>query len=134
MSTRFFLKHGSEIDLAHFEGRVPIPTSKNFIQIKFVNSKSGRHQCAFQCCEKNGTCNRVFRKWHNLFDHLRIHTGERPFLCPVDGCDYNFNQLSNQNKHLDTHRGKEKLPCKKCKGLYDRSRILFHFEREHNSQ
>ena len=86
----------------------------------------------FSCDENSYTCKRLFRKWHNLFDHLRIHTGEQPFLCPVEDCEFTFNQISNQKKHLDTHRSDNLLPCRVCGKGFKKALIINHFEYEHN--
>jgi uncharacterized Zn-finger protein len=45
-------------------------------------------------------CPRVFHKRCNINDHIRIHTGERPFVCEV--CHRGFTQASNLNKHMIT--------------------------------
>lgn len=39
----------------------------------------------------------------NLVQHVRIHTGERPFPCKYPGCGKNFRQSGNLTKHMRSH-------------------------------
>ena len=90
-SVRLHLRSGYEIDMTMFDGRMHVPKSRNYTQIKFFNQETSRRQCVFSCDEEHFQCKKIFRKWHNLFDHLRIHTHERPFHCPVTECKFTFN-------------------------------------------
>lgn len=57
-----------------------IPSTQMFRIFKFKNPETQRYlkilKCDYPDCPMN------FRKWHNFYDHLRIHTNERPYSCP----------------------------------------------------
>lgn len=47
-------------------------------------------------------CSRAFNKNFDLQQHIRCHTGEKPFQCVV--CGRAFAQKSNVKKHMQTHK------------------------------
>ena len=51
-------------------------------------------QCAY--------CLKCFTKNFDLQQHVRSHTGEKPFHCPI--CGKGFSQKANLKKHVDTHK------------------------------
>ena len=64
---------GENIDMSMFDGKVHVPSTKQLSHAKFFNPVTGRTSNVFACDFPH--CGKIFRKWHNLFDHLRIHTG-----------------------------------------------------------
>ena len=60
-----------------------------------TNRKRRMLRCNYEGCSKS------FKKAWNLFDHMRIHTGDKPFLCRVWG--RGFAQNGNLTKHIKLH-------------------------------
>ncbi|RCN40271.1 zinc finger, C2H2 type [Ancylostoma caninum] len=65
-------------------------------------------------------CNREFARSENLKIHVRTHTKEKPFPCPHDGCDKTFANSSDRKKHMHVHTSEKPYECKikGCKKVY----------------
>ncbi|XP_061624127.1 zinc finger protein 341 [Phyllopteryx taeniolatus] len=62
--------------------------------IDSLKSKGPKLKCNF--------CDKIFSKNFDLQQHIRSHTGEKPFQCIV--CGRAFAQKSNVKKHMQTHK------------------------------
>ncbi|CAN7997613.1 unnamed protein product, partial [Ixodes persulcatus] len=60
------------------------------------------HACFWQECARNG---RPFKAKYKLVNHIRVHTGEKPFPCPFPGCGKVFARSENLKIHKRTHTG-----------------------------
>lgn len=66
---------------------------------------------AAKICEH---CGKSFRREPNLQAHLRIHSGEKPFVCHISACGFTCSTKSLLNVHQKRHSGQKLFLCDKC--------------------
>uniref|UniRef100_A0A8C5E2R6 Zinc finger protein 341-like n=1 Tax=Gouania willdenowi TaxID=441366 RepID=A0A8C5E2R6_GOUWI len=82
---------GNLAELGDFEKVIIPKRTRNAEQLK---GKGPKLKCNF--------CDKIFSKNFDLQQHIRSHTGEKPFQCIV--CGRAFAQKSNVKKHMQTHK------------------------------
>ncbi|THV05125.1 hypothetical protein K435DRAFT_774095 [Dendrothele bispora CBS 962.96] len=60
--------------------------------VSAYGTTSSRHQC--------GYCGKKFSRPSGLKIHLTTHTGEKPYVCPEEGCRRSFSVRSNMRRHV----------------------------------
>ncbi|XP_037071418.1 transcription factor btd-like [Pollicipes pollicipes] len=90
-----------EVDHLRRRGR---PRSED---IELLQNVGKRARSLIQC----KFCFREFPREKSLQAHIRVHTGERPFMCDYPGCGRRFTQSGQLNTHQRLHTGEKPFTC-----------------------
>ncbi|CAL2027791.1 unnamed protein product [Caenorhabditis brenneri] len=64
------------------------------------------------------TSGQICKEWYQNPEELADHISEKPFLCPVEGCQRWFSSSSVRRHHARTHSEEKPYECKQCDKKY----------------
>ncbi|KAJ1546243.1 hypothetical protein HK096_005336 [Nowakowskiella sp. JEL0078] len=96
-----------------------------------VGGGKNKYPCLWEGCARD----KPFSKRHKINNHIRIHTGEKPFLCKAVDCGKRFSRFDGLSTHSKTHSSVKPHVCDfpNCKKAYYHGRSLKkHYKQIHN--
>ncbi|NWJ00882.1 ZN407 protein, partial [Crypturellus undulatus] len=79
-------------------------------------------------------CDRSFTEKWALNNHMKLHTGEKPFKCSWPTCHYSFLTASAMKDHFRTHTGEKSFLCDLCGFAGGTRHALTKHRRQHTGE
>ncbi|KAI9496470.1 hypothetical protein BDB00DRAFT_751050, partial [Zychaea mexicana] len=100
------------------------------VKDKHIGSGKALYYCGWENCPRN---QKPFTKRHKMHNHLRTHTGERPFECKEPDCGKRFSRPDSLTTHSKIHSNVRPYLCgfENCGKAYYHLRSLRKHERTH---
>ena len=89
-----------------------------------VRRANGSKECPY--------CDMTFSNKEHLKNHIRTHTGEKPFACQY--CSDRFSMKSTLIQHIRTHTGERPFACSFCSDCFTTKSILTAHLRTHTGE
>ena len=98
----------STTQVGYMERQKLIKIEKDRLDKEFEKTTDGKFKCPYK-----EICNHVTRYRWNLKDHIRLHTGEKPYVCDI--CGRGFVHQTACRRHMLTHPEMKGVQCDYCR-------------------
>ncbi|CAH1118585.1 unnamed protein product [Phaedon cochleariae] len=88
------------------------------------NSPQKSHVCE--------VCSRAFKRREHLYQHVKLHTGFRPYIC--EHCNKAFMRKEHLIRHSTLHSGQKNYTCNICDKSFSRNDNLLKHKKTHEKQ
>ena len=80
-------------------------------------------------------CGCNFHRKIGLKDHMYRHMTVKPFVCPVENCEKSFTHRSGRRQHYEyTHVEKKRFQCNRCDLAFRKNSFLVQHMRIHTGE
>jgi hypothetical protein len=96
---------------------------------KHVEQESQGYVCYWENCRRH---RKPFLKRIRLINHFRTHSGEKPYVCPVEGCNKRFGRADALKTHALVHTRTKPHLCEigDCRRAFYHQRSLVKHQAE----
>lgn len=142
MKTSNIVENASQPSLVEIAGNIGRPCNrcgKAYSSLEELQNHSPCNQETGEIVgEKNGgaggnisceVCGKPFKRKEHLFQHRKLHTGERPYICNV--CGKAFSRKEHLVRHAVSHTGQKLHSCDMCGKSFSRKDNLHKHRKTH---
>ena len=92
-----------------------LPSTDQYVVFCFNRFKSDEVRKKLFQCKFGGSCHKIMPNRSKFIDHMRAHTKDKPFTCPMPGCNKSFGQRCNVKQHIqEVHEQLKPWECDHC--------------------